>query len=204
MLATARLPSSGKKPIKTPPKGVKQKQGIRCRACNISSRWAAGRSNRRWSQRLAGWAFSGTWPLNCFETDGLYHLLGRPGGPSSLSLGSEAYWPPRPLPQRQLYALHDDFIDFPPLLEGCLPQALIKALGQIQARMNYAGPGAGGLRAALGRLGLGVGSYCAWARSKKRQYRSEKSPAVARLKSVASAFWRFLPSESANQRAMSS
>ena len=29
------------------PKGVKQKQGIRCRARSNSSRWAAGRSNRR-------------------------------------------------------------------------------------------------------------------------------------------------------------
>ncbi len=29
------------------PKGVKQKQGIRCRACSNSSGWAAGRSNRR-------------------------------------------------------------------------------------------------------------------------------------------------------------
>ena len=50
---------------------MKRKQGIRCRACSNSSRGAAGRLTLG-SVATVGWmTSSATWPLNCFETDGL-------------------------------------------------------------------------------------------------------------------------------------
>jgi hypothetical protein len=46
-----------------------------------------------------------------------------------------------PLSQRHPNPLQDDFVDFAPLLEGHLPQALVNGLGQIQAAVNDFGPG---------------------------------------------------------------
>ena len=61
-----------------------------------------------------------------------------------------------PLSQRHPNPLQDDFVDFAPLLEGHLPQALVNGLGQIQAAVNDFGPGLSATGLA-GPLGLGDG-----------------------------------------------
>ena len=46
-----------------------------------------------------------------------------------------------PLPERHLNPLQDDIVDFAPLSKGRLPEALVQALGQVNAGVNDSGPG---------------------------------------------------------------
>jgi hypothetical protein len=47
---------------------------------------------------------------------------------------------PTPLTQGQPNPLQDDIMDFAPLAKGCLPQALIQRLGQVEAGVNDSRP----------------------------------------------------------------
>jgi hypothetical protein len=41
------------------------------------------------------------------------------------------------LPKRHLYALHDDVMDFAPLLERRFAQGFVNTFGQVHAGMNH-------------------------------------------------------------------
>jgi len=55
-------------------------------------------------------------------------------------LRDSASWPPSPLAKGKFDPFEDKGVDFGPLFEGHLPQALINGLGQIQAGVNDPGP----------------------------------------------------------------